>query len=58
MCLFYEFMEAFCGTLAMTAIVTYSVKLGTKSTLATIQGLIGAIYFGLGQSPKVIIIIS
>ncbi|KAK4025501.1 hypothetical protein OUZ56_014565 [Daphnia magna] len=48
LCLVYESLEAITGPLAMTTLVIYVSKLGTTSTMASIQGLISAIYFGLG----------
>jgi len=49
MCLVYEVMEAVTTALMTTSMVAYSAELGTTTTLATIQGLIGATYYGLGK---------
>ena len=49
MCLVYEVMEAVTTALMTTSMVAYSAELGTTTTLATIQGLIGATYYGMGQ---------
>ncbi|XP_057367699.1 uncharacterized protein LOC130688706 [Daphnia carinata] len=48
LCLVYESIEAVTGTLAMTTLMIYGSRLGTTSTVASIQGLISAAYFGLG----------
>ncbi|KAI9562762.1 hypothetical protein GHT06_010216 [Daphnia sinensis] len=48
LCLVYESIEAVTGTLAMTTLMIYGARLGTTSTVASIQGLISATYFGLG----------
>ena len=49
MCLVYEVMEAITTALMTTSMMAYSAQLGTTQTLATIQGLIGAAYYGLGR---------
>ncbi|XP_057367450.1 uncharacterized protein LOC130688483 [Daphnia carinata] len=48
LCLLYQSLEAITGTLAMTTVIIYGSQLGTTSTVASIQGLISATYFGLG----------
>ena len=49
MCLIYEVMEAFTTALMTTSNVAYSSQLGSTTTIATIQGLIGATYYGMGR---------
>jgi len=47
--LIYEVMEAFTTALMTTSNVAYSSQLGSSTTIATIQGLIGATYHGMGR---------
>lgn len=49
LCLLLESAEAVTLTLMMTSIVSYGAQLATKTTLASVQGLISAIQYGLGQ---------
>lgn len=49
MCLIYEAMEAITTSLMTTSAVAYSAQLGTTTTLATIQGIIGGAYYGVGM---------
>ena len=48
MCLIYEAMEAITTSLMTTSAIAYSAQLGTTTTLATIQGVIGGAYYGVG----------
>jgi hypothetical protein len=48
MCLIYEALEAITTSLMMTSAVAYSAQLSTPSTLATIQGMVGGTYYGIG----------
>jgi hypothetical protein len=49
LCLFYESIEAISGVLFMTSQMIYANQLGTISTVTSIQGLISATFFGLGE---------
>ena len=49
MCLIFETMEAVTTSLMITSAVAYSAQLGTTTTLATIQGIVGGIYYGVGE---------
>lgn len=48
-CLLLESIEAITGTLTITSIMNYAAQLGTKSTLASVQGCIATSYYGLGK---------
>lgn len=50
MCLIYEALEAITTSLMMTSAVAYSAELSTPSTLATIQGMVGGTYYGIGST--------
>ena len=58
MCLIYEAMEAITTSLMTTSAVAYSAQLGTTTTLATIQGIIGGANYGVGMQnskmPKIL----
>ena len=47
-CLIFEAMEAFTAALAITAAATYAANLSTAQTIATVQGIWGSLYFGVG----------
>ncbi|CAG7728392.1 unnamed protein product [Allacma fusca] len=49
MCLPFEAMEAITSSLAITAAATYAAALSTEQTIASIQGFMGALYFGIGR---------
>ncbi len=49
MCLIYEAMEAVTTSLMMTSAIAYSAELSSTTTLATVQGLIGGTYYGIGK---------
>ena len=49
MCLIYEALEAVTTSLMMTSAVAYSAVLSTTTTLATVQGMIGGTYYGIGS---------
>lgn len=42
-------MESITSSLAITAAVTYAAKLSTTTTDGSIQGLVGGLYFGVGE---------
>ena len=46
--LVYEMLPSISTTLMITSAMTYSVHLSSPKTLTTLQGLIGASYYGLG----------
>ena len=48
LCLLFEPMEAITITFARTSMIVYANQLGTTSTVASIQGLLSGITFGLG----------
>lgn len=48
LCLFFESLDAISWNFARTSHVAYANQLGTTSTVASIQGLLGGITFGLG----------
>lgn len=48
-CLIFEAMESVTTGLAFTAAVTYAAKLSTTTTDTSIQGLLGGLYFGVGE---------
>ncbi|XP_046450998.1 uncharacterized protein LOC124199271 isoform X1 [Daphnia pulex] len=48
LCLLFEPMEAISSTLIRTALITYANELGTTTNVASIQGLLSGITFGLG----------
>lgn len=45
-------MEAISSTLIRTALITYANELGTTTNVASIQGLLSGITFGLGYLMK------
>lgn len=49
-CLIFEAMESVTSSLAYTAAVTYAAKLSTTQTDSSIQGILGGLYFGVGES--------
>lgn len=49
MCLLFEVMEAVTSSLMQTSAIAYAAELGTTQTLATIQGIVQATYFGMGR---------
>ncbi|KAI9562763.1 hypothetical protein GHT06_010217 [Daphnia sinensis] len=49
LCLLLESLDALCFFFARTSHIAYANELGTLTTVASIQGLLGAITFGLGQ---------
>ena len=49
MCLLFEGMEAVTSSLMQTSAIAYAAELGTTQTLATIQGIVQATYFGMGE---------
>lgn len=49
LCLIFEAMESITTSLTFTAIVTYAAKLSTVTTDSSVQGLIGGLYFGVGE---------
>jgi hypothetical protein len=52
LCLLFEPMEAISSTLIRTALITYANELGTTTNVASIQGLLSGITFGLGYLMK------
>lgn len=52
MCLIFEAMESVTSSLSFTAAVTYAAKLSTMTTDSSVQGLLGGIYFGVGEEIK------
>lgn len=48
LCLPFEALESITASLAITAAATYAVALSTLQTIATVQGIMGALYFGIG----------
>jgi hypothetical protein len=42
-------MEAIASTFLRTSLITYANQLGTTSTVASIQGLLSGVTYGLGQ---------
>lgn len=44
----FEALECFTVSLTSAAAVSYAADLATPSTLATLQGLLGGIYHGVG----------
>lgn len=53
----FEAMESITSSLAITAAVTYAAKLSTNTTDSSIQGLLGGIYFGVGEFKALFILI-
>ncbi len=49
LCLLFESMDAISWNFARTSHVAYANQLGTTSTVASIQGLLGGLTFGLGK---------
>jgi MFS family permease len=49
LCLIFEAMESVTFGLSFTAAVTYAARLSTVTTDTTIQGLLGGLYFAVGQ---------
>lgn len=54
LCLVFEAMESFTSSLATTAAVTYAATLSTSSTDTSVQGLIGGLYYGVGEEAATI----
>ena len=48
--LYFESLEGFTQGLYDTVYVTYIGEISTEATIATLQGLTGALYYGLGRS--------
>ena len=46
----YEALEGFTMALMMTSAVTYVAKISTPTTIASVMGLMGSLFFGLGKS--------
>jgi len=55
LCLVYEVMESVTTALMVTSMMAYAAQLGTTTTVATIQGLICAFYYGLGRGSGTLI---
>ena len=49
----YEALEGFTMALMMTSAVTYVAKISTPTTIASVMGLMGSLFFGLGKPLKV-----
>ena len=49
----YEALEGFTMALMMTSAVTYVAKISTPTTIASVMGLMGSLFFGLGKKLKV-----
>ena len=49
MCLIYEVLESVTSALMLTSMLAYAAQLSTTTTLATVQGLLGAAYWGMGR---------
>ena len=47
-CLLFEPMEAIATTFLRTSMIVYANQFGTTSTVASVQGLLSGISFGLG----------
>ena len=45
----YEALEGFTMALMMTSAVTYVAKISTPTTLASVMGLMGSLFFGIGK---------
>ena len=45
----YEALEGFTMALMMTSAVTYVAKISSPSTLASVMGIMGALFFGVGK---------
>merc|ERR1712083_215286 len=45
----YEALEGFTMALMMTSAVTYVAKISTPTTIASVMGLMGSLFFGLGK---------
>jgi MFS family permease len=45
----YEALEGFTMALMMTSAVTYVAKISTPSTIASVMGLMGSLFFGIGK---------
>ena len=48
LCLLFEPMEAIATTFLRTSMIVYANQFGTTSTVASVQGLLSGISFGLG----------
>jgi len=49
LCLVYEVMESTTYALMMTSMLSYAAQLSSTTTLATVQGVFAASYFGIGR---------
>lgn len=47
--LIFEALESVTLSLSFTAAVTYAAKLSTTTTDSSIQGLLGGVYYGVGE---------
>ena len=45
----YEALEGFTMALMMTSAVTYVAKISTPTTIASMMGLMGSLFFGIGK---------
>ena len=46
----YEALEGFTMALMMTSAVTYVAKISTPTTIASVMGLMGSLFFGIGKT--------
>ena len=45
----YEALEGFTMALMMTSAVTYVARISTPTTIASVMGLMGSLFFGIGK---------
>ena len=45
----FEALEGFTMALMMTSAVTYVAKISTQTTIASVMGLMGSLFFGVGK---------
>ena len=46
----FEALEGFTMALMMTSAVTYVAKISSASTIASVMGIMGALFFGVGKA--------
>ena len=48
-CVFFEGLKPFCTTLLLISVMTFIKEVSPLTTTATLEGIFGAAYFGIGR---------
>lgn len=57
LCLVFEALESVTSSLSFTAAVTYAAKLSSTTTDTSVQGLLGGLYYGVGENHMIELLI-